>query len=142
MKSIRLADLPDSFRETAAHLRENAAAVQAAAAWERAADRVEAALRDHGAVALTVREAALECGYSVGHLARMIRDANRNELSVSRKELSERLDTVATNARQLRRSIDGREVLQALIHAWAVRDETEDASALFTALKRLPNDLE
>jgi hypothetical protein len=74
MMGIPLADLPDSFRETAACLRENGAAVQAATAWERAADEVEASLRGHGSEALTLRVAAKESGYTSGHLSRKIRD--------------------------------------------------------------------
>ena len=69
-----LAALPANFRERAAFLRENAAAEQAATAWEKAAIEVESALRGHGLEALTLRAAAPECGYSVDHLRRLIRD--------------------------------------------------------------------
>ncbi len=71
----KLADLPAEFRHRAAFVRENAAAEQAATAWERAAIELEAALRAHVLEALTLREASLECGYSVDHLRRLIRDA-------------------------------------------------------------------
>ena len=75
MKALALTDVPTAFRERAAFLRENAAAEQAATAWERAAIEVEAALRVHELDALTLREASGECGYSVEHLRRLLRDA-------------------------------------------------------------------
>ena len=71
---MTLADLPASFRERAAFLRENAAAEGAAVAWEKAAVEVESALRGHELEALTLRAAAPESGYSVDHLRRLIRD--------------------------------------------------------------------
>ena len=74
MKALALTDLPTTFRERAAFLRENAAAEQASTAWERAAIEVEAALRGHALEALTLRAAARECGYSVDHLRRLIRE--------------------------------------------------------------------
>jgi hypothetical protein len=61
---VTLTDLPTVFRERAAFLRENAAAAQAATAWERAAIEVEAALWGHEREALSLREAASENGYS------------------------------------------------------------------------------
>jgi hypothetical protein len=73
-KIVPLADLPDSFREKAAFLRENASADQAATAWERAADEVEASLHDHGSEALPLQEAARESGYTPDHLGRLIRE--------------------------------------------------------------------
>ena len=75
MKTVPLADLPTTFRERAAFLREYAAAEQAATAWERAAIEVEAALRVRELDALTLRDASSECGYSVEHLRRLLRDA-------------------------------------------------------------------
>jgi hypothetical protein len=74
MKTLSLTDLPKAFRERAAFLRENAAAEQAATAWERAAIEVEAALHAHGSEVLTLRDAALESGYSPDHIGRMIRE--------------------------------------------------------------------
>ena len=74
MNIAPLQDLPTTFREKAAFLRENAAAEQAATAWERAAIEVESAMRGHELEALTLRRAARECGYSVDHLRRLIRD--------------------------------------------------------------------
>ena len=70
---MTLAELPTNFRERAAFLRENAAAEQAATAWEKAAIELESALRGHELEALTLRAAAPECGYSVAHLRRLIR---------------------------------------------------------------------
>ena len=42
LNKLPLGDLPSTFREKAAFLRENAAAEGAATAWERAAIKVEA----------------------------------------------------------------------------------------------------
>jgi len=74
MKIVSLADLPTTFRERAAFLRENAAAEQAATAWEKAAIEVESALRGHELEALKLRVASAESGYSVDHLRRLLRE--------------------------------------------------------------------
>ena len=71
---MKLQALPAEFRRRAEFVRENAAAEQAATAWEKAATEVEAALRADELEELTLQEASLECGYSVDHLRRLIRD--------------------------------------------------------------------
>jgi len=91
--SMGLADLPTAFRERATFLRENAAAEQAATAWEKAATEVESALRAHGLEALTLREATPECGYGADHLRRLMRDGtipnagNDREYRILRRDL-------------------------------------------------------
>ena len=67
-------DLPDSFRETAAYLREHAASEQAACAWEKAAEKLESVLGQARTEALTLEKAEAESGYTRSHLRRLIRD--------------------------------------------------------------------
>ena len=67
-------DLPDSFRETAAYLREHAASEQAACAWEKAAEKLESVLGEARTEALTLEDAEAESGYSRSHLRRLIRE--------------------------------------------------------------------
>ena len=71
---MKLAALPAEFRRRAEFVRENAAAEQAATVWEKAALEVEAALRADELESLTLRKASLECGYSIDHLRRLIRE--------------------------------------------------------------------
>ena len=74
MNIAPLQDLPTTFRERAAFLRENAAAEQAATAWERAAAMLEAALKGHAHETLTLAEVAIESGFTPHHLKRLHRD--------------------------------------------------------------------
>jgi hypothetical protein len=67
-------DLPAEFRETATSLRRDGGAEQPAIAWERAAQRIEEELTGHLTERLSLREAAIESGYTVGHISRMIRN--------------------------------------------------------------------
>lgn len=103
--SIGLADLPTAFRERATFLRENAAAEQAATAWEKAATEVESALRGHELEALTLRDAAPECGYSVDHLRRLIRDGtipnagNHREYRILRRDIPKKPGHAVASAR-------------------------------------------
>lgn len=69
-----LLDLPQAFREIAAFVRQNAAAEEAATAWERAADRLEVELRELFGGTVTLDEAEVESGYSRKHLLRLIRE--------------------------------------------------------------------
>ena len=71
---MKLADLPDRFRHTAAFLREKASALQAARAWEKAAAEVEESLKGSLTETLTVELAELESGYTRSHLRRLLRD--------------------------------------------------------------------
>ena len=73
MKTVPLAELPTNFRKRATFLRENAAAVQAATAWEKAAIEVEAALEGHAYERLTLAEVAIKSGFTLGHLRRLHR---------------------------------------------------------------------
>ncbi len=66
------ADLPVAFREIASVAREYTADERAAAIWERAAEMVEQSLRRSGLERLTLPQAALESGYSIDHLRRLI----------------------------------------------------------------------
>ncbi len=66
------ADLPTTFTAIAADAREYTADDRAAAIWERAAEMVEESLRRSGLERLTLLEAALESGYTVDHLRRLI----------------------------------------------------------------------
>jgi hypothetical protein len=68
--------LPSEFRDRASVLRDYGAAVQAAHAWEQAAELLEEALREAQLEALTIREAAQESGYSASHLRRLIREGD------------------------------------------------------------------
>ena len=74
MKTTTLADLPASFRERATFLRTNAAAEQAATAWDKAAIELEAALKGHAEERLTLSEVAIESGFTLDHLRRLHRD--------------------------------------------------------------------
>jgi hypothetical protein len=74
MKPVPLSELSDVFRMKAVFLRENASAEQAATAFEKAAEELEASLYAHRNESLTLKAAANESGYSESHLARMIRD--------------------------------------------------------------------
>lgn len=71
---MRLLDLPTAFRSKAHVLREDAAAEQAATAWERAAELLEEALSGSSFEPLTLEEAEVAGGYTRRHLARLIRD--------------------------------------------------------------------
>ncbi len=66
------ADLPTAFKAIAADAREYTADERAAAIWERAAEMVEESLRRSGLERLTLPQAALESGYSIDHLRRLI----------------------------------------------------------------------
>ena len=66
--------LPAEFRRRAEFVRENAAAEQAATAWEKAATEVEAALSGHLDEPLSLQEAATESGYTRRHLKRLNRE--------------------------------------------------------------------
>ena len=66
------ADLPTAFKTIAADAREYTADERAAAIWERAAEMVEESLRRSGLERLTVLQAALESGYTVDQLRRLI----------------------------------------------------------------------
>jgi hypothetical protein len=70
----RVQDLPQAFRQTAAYLREHAASEQAACAWERAAEKVEEALKDSSLELLSLEEAEVESGYTRSHLRRLLRE--------------------------------------------------------------------
>ena len=69
-----LHQLPAEYRRMAHSVRENAAAEQAARAYERCAAIAETALRGHWEEALSLEEAELESGYSRSHLRRLIRE--------------------------------------------------------------------
>ena len=66
------ADLPAAFKTIATVVRVYAADERAAAIWERAAEMVEESLRRSGLERLTLPQAALESGYSIDHLRRLI----------------------------------------------------------------------
>ncbi len=66
------ADLPAAFKEIAAIARQYAADERAAAIWELAAEMAEGSLRQSGLERLTLPQAALESGYTVDHLRRLI----------------------------------------------------------------------
>ena len=66
------ADLPAAFREIAAGARQHTADERAATIWERAAEMVEESLRLSGLERLKLLQAALESGYTVDHLRRLI----------------------------------------------------------------------
>ena len=74
MHTTRIQDLPGSFRETAEYLREHAASDEAARVWDKAAEKVEEALRSSSLELLGLDEAEVESGYTKGHLRRLIRD--------------------------------------------------------------------
>ena len=69
-----LFELPAVFRGKAQQVRADAAAEQAATAWERAAELLEGALRGHGDEPLDLTQAEVESGYSRFHLRRLLRD--------------------------------------------------------------------
>ena len=69
-----LASLPAEFRETAKFVRENARAEGAACAWESAATRIEGALADSDLEPLSLEAAAIEGGYTIKHLRRLIKE--------------------------------------------------------------------
>ena len=102
---MTLAELPTNFRERAAFLRENAAAEQAATAWEKAAIELESALRGHELEAFTLRAAAPECGYSVDHLRRLIRAGtipnagNDREYQILRRDIPKKPGHAVASAR-------------------------------------------
>jgi hypothetical protein len=93
MKPVPLSELSEVFRMKAVFLRENASAEQAATAFEKAAEELEASLYAHRNESLTLKAAANESGYSESHLARMIRDGKlhnagrKNAPRVLRKDL-------------------------------------------------------
>jgi hypothetical protein len=66
-------ELPSAWRDRAEVLRRYGAA-EPATALEAAAAELEAALHADAAELLTLQEAALEGGYSVDHLGRLLRD--------------------------------------------------------------------
>lgn len=71
---MRLLELPAEYRRKAQTLREDAAAEQAATAWERAAELLEGALQVSDLEALTLEEAEVLGGYTRRHLRRLIRE--------------------------------------------------------------------
>ncbi len=77
------ADLPTAFKTIAADAREYTADERAAAIWERAAEMVEESLRRSGLERLTLPRAALESGYSVDHLRRLIDEGTIPNASVA-----------------------------------------------------------
>ncbi len=79
----RPADLPAAFKGIAAIARECAADERAAAIWERAAEMVEESLRRSGLERLTLQQAALESGYSIDHLRRLIDDGTIPDASAA-----------------------------------------------------------
>ncbi len=83
----RPADLPAAFRAIAADAREYTADERAAAIWERAADMVEESLRQSGLERLTLQQAALEGGYSMDHLRRLIDEGTIPDASGRRLEV-------------------------------------------------------
>lgn len=76
------ADLTAAFKAIAAAAREYTADERAAAIWERAAEMLEEALRQSGLERLTLQQAALESGYSVDHLRRLIDEGKVPNASV------------------------------------------------------------
>lgn len=74
MSTLTLFELPGVFRGKAQQVRADAAAEQAATAWERAAELLEGALRGHGDEPLDLTQAELESGYSRFHLRRLLRE--------------------------------------------------------------------
>ncbi len=66
------ADLPAAFKTIATVARVYTADERAAAIWERAAEMVEESLRLSGLERLKLLQAALESGYTVDHLRRLI----------------------------------------------------------------------
>lgn len=71
---MTVTELPGRFRQTAEFLRRNAAAEQAAVAWEGAAAELEEALNQEANEALNLQQAAKESGYSVSALGKMVRE--------------------------------------------------------------------
>ncbi|SRR6266576_464747 len=69
---VAVVDLPVAWRKQAGVLREFAP--YAAAAFDRAADELETALRIAGDDVLRLKDAAKESGYSEDHLRRLIRE--------------------------------------------------------------------
>lgn len=73
---MTVTDLPIVFRLKAEELRRDAAAEQAARAYERAAEMVEDALRGQGDEVLDLDQAEVESGYSRLHLRRLLREGS------------------------------------------------------------------
>ena len=127
MTTTALTDLPTIFRERAAFLRENAAAEQAATAWDRAAIEVEAALHAHGLETLTLLDSALESGYSSDHLGRMIREGKipnagrRGAPRIARQDLPGK--RVATESAS--RDVANAQIVQSIIER-GISDGTHD----------------
>jgi len=71
---MRILELPTAFRERAEVVRRDAAAEQAAVAWERAAELLEESLRSVEFEVLTLEEAEVLSGYTRRHLAKLVRD--------------------------------------------------------------------
>ncbi len=86
------ADLPTAFKAIAADAREYTADERAAAIWERAAEMVEGSLRRSGLERLTLPRAALESGYSVDHLRRLIDEGTIPNASVDSSKAILRTD--------------------------------------------------
>jgi len=88
------ADLPDAWRQKADRLRRYSAS--AANAWEDAATELEAALARWESELLSIRQAAVESGYSEDHLRALVRDraipdsrpnGSRGEIRIGRCDL-------------------------------------------------------
>ncbi len=79
---LRPADLPALFKERAAVARENTVDERGAAIWERAAEIAEEAIRQSGSEHLPLPLAALESGYTVDHLRRLIDEGKIPNASV------------------------------------------------------------
>ncbi len=73
VSTLSIGDLPNSFRQKAADLRDFGAEEQAKAV-ERCADLVEEALDGHADEALPFAEAAVESGYTRAHLLKLRRE--------------------------------------------------------------------
>ena len=74
-------------------------------------------------------------------MARMARDAHRDDRSVGRETLRTQLEEITATARALRRKLDGTGVGRALSHAQAVRDDSIDTVEVYAALNELPDTL-
>jgi hypothetical protein len=99
------ASLPSAWRRRAAQLRRLTADERSAHVLEHVAAELDAALQRHEDSVLTLTAASRECGYTAGHLRRLIREGRlenagrRNAPRVRRGDLpAKRLPALAVNA--------------------------------------------
>ena len=78
---------------------------------------------------------------AIVRMARMAREASRNERSVGREELRKKLEEITAAARALRGSLDNNDVRRALFHVAAANSPGADPAPpkAYTKIDRLPN---